>query len=1216
MDTHIHTEAPRTTIEEKTKTKNLSNPISTGGGGPHFEAHVQASFVVLMLTGGYAPCLPCWPITEIKLQGKIEGFDTDDVIVFVEDRSSKERRKLLGQIKRSISIRPSDDELRDVMQAAWNDFNNPNVFTRNMDSIALITGPLSAIDANSVLWLLNHAKHTKNEVEFFRNVKQANFSPPKSVEKLNVIRAHLEAANGGCGISDAEFYCFLKHYYILGYDLGSEYGVVLSLLHSHISQFQQQFPAWIWSRIVDIVQTWNHNGGTITPEGISDYDILEVFKRKPLAEIPEKFEEKRAKSETDWARHPEAKYLALAILIGSWEEKNENDIGVITQLLGIDYDTWFHKAGVLLHCPDHPLSVNNGVWKVNNRTKLWNLLGSQIFDKNLDMFKERAISVLSEVDPAFELPPEERYTACFYGKIQTHSHTLRKGIAEGLAILGSQAEACVNCSPGKAEATCALTVRELLSSADWKVWGSLNDLLPILAEAAPGVFLALVENTMKLDPNPIAVLFSQETSGITGRNYLAGLLWALEGLAWDEQYFVRSCVALAGLASQDPGGQSGNRPSDSLVTILLPWLPQTLASADKRMVAVKTMLEEYRDVSGDVLIQLLPGQNKTSHRSYKPRWRKIIPADWKEGVTNQEYWEQSSSYAELAVIAAGYDVARLSILIDHFGHLPEPAFTQLLHVLETQPISVLSEEQRLPIWNCLVKCVNKHRRYSDANWALPDEAIIRIEKAAELLAPKNPFYLNQHLFSGRNLDLYEAKGDWEKQQQKLDERRDRAIKEIFQQDGIDGVIRFAESVSLPAPAGHALGVIEDPAIESTILPLFLDASDNKLITLARGFIQRRYALKGWEWCDGIEKSNWTPAQIGHFLACLPCAKIVWERAAQWSQAHEKEYWIRVDTTRGWALTDDDFAIAIDKLIQYGRPHAAIDCLSMRYFAKKQIEPNQCTQGLLSALSSSEPNYIKDGYNIVQLIKFLQSEPSVNQKDLLQIEWAYVSLLDGFSGVTPKLLESELAANPEFFCKILRLAFRSTKVKDSPREPTKEDNTNATNAWQLLNLWKIPPGTQNDGTFSGKKFKEWLDTVKISCAESGHLEIALFTVGEVLIHTLPDPEGLWIHRVVASALNDRDADAIRRGFSIGEQNVRDVYVVDPTGASEKKLTEQYRRKVVNPTGASKKKLAEQYRRKAEDVENAGFHRFATTLKELANRYDREAERTISEQKQGN
>jgi len=57
--------------------KNLSSPFSTGGGGFHFEARVQALFVLMMLTGGYAPGLPCWPITETKLYSRNEHFEID-----------------------------------------------------------------------------------------------------------------------------------------------------------------------------------------------------------------------------------------------------------------------------------------------------------------------------------------------------------------------------------------------------------------------------------------------------------------------------------------------------------------------------------------------------------------------------------------------------------------------------------------------------------------------------------------------------------------------------------------------------------------------------------------------------------------------------------------------------------------------------------------------------------------------------------------------------------------------------------------------------------------------------------------------------------------------------------------------------------------------------------------------------------------------------------
>ena len=270
------------------KSKKLSNPFSTGGGGPHFEAHVQASFVALMLTGGHAPCLPCWPITEIKLQGKIGGFDTDDLVVVVESSSSKERRKLLGQVKHSIAITKNNVLFREVIQAAWNDFNNPKVFTRNKDIIALITGPLSATDAHNVQWLLNQARHTKNVDEFFRNVQQANFSPPKSTEKLEAIQHQLKAANGGNEVTREVLYDFLNHFHLLSYDLGNEFGVVLSLLHSHISQFQQQYPQQVWSRVVDIVQTWNQDAGTITPGKLPE-DLLEAFKQKAVVEMPEEF---------------------------------------------------------------------------------------------------------------------------------------------------------------------------------------------------------------------------------------------------------------------------------------------------------------------------------------------------------------------------------------------------------------------------------------------------------------------------------------------------------------------------------------------------------------------------------------------------------------------------------------------------------------------------------------------------------------------------------------------------------------------------------------------------------------------------------------------------------------------------------------------------------------------------------------------------------------
>ncbi|SFD15991.1 hypothetical protein SAMN05660479_03325 [Microbulbifer thermotolerans] len=1171
--------------------KNLSNPFSTGGGGVHFEAHVQASFVALMLTGGHAPCLPCWPIAEIKLQGKIDGFDTDDLVVIVENVNTKERRKLLGQVKHSISITQGSSLFGEVMQAAWNDFNNSKVFSRGKDIIALITGPLSATDTHNVQWLLNQARHTQDVDEFFRNVQQSNFSPPESAKKLEAIHHHLKIANNGNDVSRGEFYDFLNHFHLLGYDLGNEFGVVLSLLHSHISQFQHQAPQQVWSRVVDIVQTWNQDAGTITPDKLPE-DLLDAFKQKVVAEMPEEFKATQEKPKTDWSQHPDATYLALAVLIGSWNEKSECDLDAITQLFGISYDEWLNKAREILHHADSPLYLKNGIWKVINRAELWILLGSRILDQDLERFKSLAVSVLKEPDPAFELPAEERYAASIYGKVLSCSHVLRKGIAEGLAILGSQPESCANCSQGKAEATCVWVIRELLTDADWVLWGSLNGLLPTLAEAAPDEFLDAIEKALRMTPSPFDELFSQEGSGITGGNYLTGLLWALEGLAWDEQYMVRVCVLLAELASHDPGGQWANRPSNSLATILLPWLPQTLASVDKRKVAVRTILQEWPEIAWDLIIQLLPGQHQTSFGSHKPSWRKTIPDNWEKGVAQQEYWQQASFYAELAVAAAGQDTARLSVLIDHFDSLPEPAFDQLLKALSSQPILEFPEEQRLSIWDHLTKFTNKHRRFADAKWALPDEMITRIEHVAEQLAPTNPFNLYQHLFTDRDFDLYEENGDRMEQREKLNIRREEAIAEIFRQDGADGVIRFAESVSSPYQVGLALGVVDDDTFERLLLPNFLDLPENKHKALVSGFIWKRYHLKGWKSFDNLDKSDWTPEQVGQFLAYLPFTEEAWNRASEWLQEQESEYWTRTDANA--YMADGDLTNAIEKLIEHGRPHAAINCLAWMRHDKQPIDTNQCVRALLAALSSHEPSYAMDGHHIVELIKFLQEEPSINQDDLFRVEWAYLPLLERDRGATPQLLESRLANDPKFFYEIIRLIYRSKKEDQPPREPTEESETIATNALRLLDEWKTPPGTQQDGAFSEEHFTNWLQRVKEACTESGHLEDALFNIGKVLIHTPPDPDGLWIRRAVAAALNDREADDMQDGYRTGTYKSRGFHWVDPTAKPEREL-------------------AEKFRSKAEEVENAGFQRFAVTLRGLADSYDREAERIIDEHK---
>jgi hypothetical protein len=885
----------------------------------------------------------------------------------------------------------------------------------------------------------------------------------------------------------------------------------------------------------------------------------------------------------EWAQGTEAAELMIAELLGGWSEGSEADKLIAEKLSKKAYGEWIGRIREIALGPGTPLIHRDGSWKFVSRYEGWHALGPKIFDEHLDLLQEAAVKVLRERDPQFELSPDKRYAASFYGKALTHSHSLRNGIAESLAFLGSYPKALIYCSLGKAEATAVLSVRKILTDADWVLWASLKDLLPLFAEAAPVEFLEVVEKALSSDPCPFDSLFAQERGGITGHTYITGLLWALETLAWDAQYLTRVVVILGELAARDPGGQWANRPDNSLSTILLPWLPQTCASIAKRKAAVETLILELPDVAWRLLLALLPQLHQASSGSHKPRWREMIPDNWSEGVTLGEEMEQNAIYAGLAIGMAKNDLLKLTDLIGRLAHLPPPAFEQLLAHLSSDSIISMPQAGRLRLWTELVDLVTKHRRFADAAWAMSIKLVDKIAAVAERLAPESPAFRHRRLFSEQDSDLYEEKGNYEEQVNELEKRRENAIVEILATEGMQALMEFVKAVESPSRVGFAFGVVAENDVG--VLPDLLLAENKSLVQFAVGFVWGRFRSKGWRWVDAIEFSQWTPPQLAQFLSYLPFTSDTWERSAWLLGDNDSLYWTKASVNPHQA--QKGLNLAIDRLVKHGRPFAAIRCIHKQLHDKQPLNSQQAVMALLAGLRTSESSHSRDEYRIVEVIKALQDDPSTTRDDVFQIEWAYLQLLDRDLGAYPKLLEQRLASDPDFFCEVIRIVFLSKTAERPGEELTEQQKLRASNAYRLLDGWRTPPGIQEDGTYNGDALNAWLEQVKASCAESGHLEIALLMVGKMLIHAPSDPDHLWIHHSAASALNAKDANNMREGFRNALFNSRGVH-----GFSE---------------GQEERQLAEKYRQQADEVEVHGYHRLAASLRELASGYDYEAER---------
>jgi hypothetical protein len=850
-----------------------------------------------------------------------------------------------------------------------------------------------------------------------------------------------------------------------------------------------------------------------------------------------------------------------------------------------DEEQWLASIRETSLLPESPIQQKDGRWKVGERLAAWKALGPKMFDDYLNRFRKIAVEVLRERDPQFDLKPDQRFAASIHGKVLKHSHSLRTGLAETLALLGSYPEYLTSCSYGKAEDTARLAVHSILQEADWEIWASLNDVLPLLAEAAPKEFLDAVEHGLNSSPCPFDGVFAQEGSGFAGRNYTTGLLWALETLAWADEYLTRAVISLGELAARDPGGNWGNRPANSLWTILLPWFPQTVATVAKRRAAVATLQAELPDVAWKLLLNLLPQIQQSSSMTRKPAWRKIIPDDWKEGVTNQDYWEQITAYAGMVISQAKQDRSKLATLVDYFDKLPPTAREKLLSYLDSEEIISLPQEERLATWNQLIDLVSKHRKYAEAKWSMASDEVNRIAAVADRLEPKSPAYKHRRLFTERDFDLYEETDNFELQVEKLFERRKAAVSEVHSQGGAQAVIKFAEGVDSPGQVGFAFGAVAPSTDDPEILPMLLEADLTSLAQFAIGFVLGRFRTQGWQWADNIDLTKWTTDQKAAILAYLPFSPETWSRAKQLLGQDEAKYWEKARVNPFDA--EKDLPLAIDRLIENNRVLAAIGALQHSVYRKEPIDNQQIIRVLNALMESSDALRTMDVHGVVQLIKALQRNPDTNQDELFKIEWAFLRLLDGHFGIYPSLLQKALAQDPAFFCEIIRAVFRSEKDDRNVENPTEGQQAIASNAYRLLHEWKTPPGSQEDGDFQGEALNAWLDQVKAMCAESGHYKIAMQQVGKVLFYSPPDPNGLWIHQSVARVLNAKDAGEIRRGYELEIFNSRGVHTVDPEGKPEREL-------------------AAHYRKRAEEVELQGYHRLAVILRETATSYDREAE----------
>ncbi|MBA7800551.1 hypothetical protein QNN86_01515 [Citrobacter sp. C348] len=888
--------------------------------------------------------------------------------------------------------------------------------------------------------------------------------------------------------------------------------------------------------------------------------------------------------------------LAVAVLVGCWDEKNDGDIKVIESLIDESYESWIKKLRIMEGMQDSPLIHERGSWRFKDRIQAFQTVSSRLFDNHLELFQGIAASIFKTIDPQFELAPEERYAAAIYGKILPHSRLIRRGLSEGLALVATKQELLTNCSKYKGQYCASSVVKEVFSASSWQLWASTQDIQIMLAESAPDFFIDEVERAVSHQDKPFDSLFAQEgVGGISGRNYMTGLLWAIEGLAWAPEYLSRSLVILGELDSHDPGGNWANRPLNSIIDILLPWSPHTTADIDRRIAAFKALEREYPDTAWRVLVQLLPNDMRTTSGTHTPTFRNFIPNGFNKDPSGDEYRAQIEIYSQLTIELASKSSLRLVDLVENIDSLAPLKFDTAIKLLYDFSKKSDSDELKLELWEKCLKVYNKHKRFSDAHWAIQPEQNKKIKDVSTALKPEDPMLYSKRLFCQRSYDLFDENGDWRVQEEILAKERGQSISEIYAINGIEGVLEFSRGIERPDVVGNSL-VAENLEIPLDILKKLILSDIKEEHSLATGYVRAKNFKEGNSWVLAAVNNLNIPEKVGFFLL-LPFKKETWDMLKTSFDDFPYEYWNNTVANAYHCDSTEEIYFAVDCLIKVDRPVSAIDCLSRILYIDKVVDSSKVAVALLQSFKTTEDVRRFDIHSFNELVKYLQNDDTVSDDDLVKIEWAYLPIINrgANDSLQPQVLEKKLANDPGFFCEIIRYAYRS-KFQKEKNQLSESENNIAKNSRYLLDEWSKIPGIDADGKFDVNAFNNWFNLVQTECEESGHLEIAYQIIGSVLIFSPANDEN-WILPELAEFLNRRGLEEVRTGYKIAIRNSRGVHFVDPEGKPELEL-------------------AQKYRTKSDEIELLGFHRFGRTLRELADGYQAEAESIIEQHSKKN
>ncbi|MCH9741094.1 MAG: hypothetical protein K0U38_09720 [Epsilonproteobacteria bacterium] len=835
-----------------------------------------------------------------------------------------------------------------------------------------------------------------------------------------------------------------------------------------------------------------------------------------------------------WVSKYSMDILSTILFVNSWHRQNESDIKIMEQLSGLSYEALEQELFNLRKEKTPPIRLVGNVWQVISKINLWDMIADKISIAQIDRLRSATLEIFSEIDPAYELPPEERSYAHIYHKKMKYSGLIRESLADTLVLLSVF---------GSQKVSYAIDINEVIahwltelfeSNLNVEAWYSYHQNLMLLAEASPKSFLTALEKSLDdIATTKIEELFIENGDAWMGECDYCHLLWALERVSWNVDVLPRVILVLAKLSALEIKVNRINQPFNSLKDIFLGWVPHCSATHQEQIQIIENiLLKQYPDIGWKLLLELLPDFHMTSSPINSPKYQ-----DWNEtlngDILEKDYWKYCEEINRLLYENIDIDLNRWYGIFDNIDKFYQRYFFEIIDKFTKIDKSLLDDEIRLLIANLLREKIHRHRSHPDADWALPKEFVDKLEEAFLFIEPASVIDKYQYLFDSGSINIlnpipYDAKNsteNFQKEDELVDQLRHEAILEILTKASFEELVKLVKRTDYSGIIGQELFLAMGDNYYETMLE-WLESENNHLFVCARNYITQYIRANPFD--ENILESL-TDKQKSEILLVLPFEAKTFEILKKQTESVQKLYWQNINWY--FRLEDEDISYInwiIEQLYSYGFVGTTFQFISHQlYSIKKGKSDNSIDINILfKILYEIDPNdKTINRSDISEVIGFLQKS-DLKDDELRFLEWRYL-MLQSFN---PIHWEKLIINEPKVFAELISYMYKPKNPRDEDSDLTQEQiDMRYTNAKELLQRVHLFREYEDIERMNTEKLKAWVRGARNALKEFDRVKIGDDRLGVFLAKSSKEEDGIFPNKMVCEVIEEFGSKEFEEGF---------------------------------------------------------------------------------------